>query len=125
MAWVYGIAGIGKTTLLARFRQECDRRGARVVALDCQTIEPTESGFAAALAAAAGQSASPIDDLLASLTCERPVIVTIDTYEVFRIADPWLRHSLVPRWARTSGLSSGDENLRRWSGRPNGPASAG
>jgi AAA ATPase domain len=97
MAWVYGIAGIGKTTLLARFRQECDRRGARVVALDCQTIEPTESGFVAALAAAAGRSASPIDDLLASLTCERLVIVTIDTYEVFRIADPWLRHSLVPR----------------------------
>ena len=45
VAWVYGIAGIGKTTLLARFRDECQQRGVQVVALDCQAIEPTEGGF--------------------------------------------------------------------------------
>jgi hypothetical protein len=105
LAWVYGIAGIGKTTLLARFGQECAQRGARVLALNCQAIEPTESGFVGALAAAAGQAAaSPIDDLLASLMSERLVIVTVDTYEVFRIADPWLRHSFVPRLSPNARL---------------------
>ena len=95
VAWVYGIAGIGKTTLLERFRDECVQRGVRVVALDCQAIEPTPGGFVAALAAASGQpSAATIDDALASFECDERVAITIDTYEVFRIADPWLRHEL-------------------------------
>src|ERR1700729_2184793 len=47
VAAVHGIAGIGKSALLAAF-------GAVVVSLDCGGIEPTERGFLAALGRAIG-----------------------------------------------------------------------
>ena len=41
---VHGIAGIGKSALLAAFAEDARARGAAVVILDCATIEPTERG---------------------------------------------------------------------------------
>ena len=49
VCFVYGLAGIGKSSLLARFGVICEERGARVVAIDCRSIEPTEQGFLDAL----------------------------------------------------------------------------
>src|SRR5690242_911669 len=51
---VHGIAGIGKSALLAAFSQDARDRGAAVVSLDCSSIEPTERGFFAALGRAIG-----------------------------------------------------------------------
>lgn len=92
VCFVYGMAGIGKSSLLARFGQECGQRGVEVVTLDCRSVEPTEQGFLDGLGTA-------IDRLLpAGSTADRsPVLLLIDTYEVFRIADPWLRQQLLPR----------------------------
>src|SRR5919106_1029826 len=73
IAFVHGIAGIGKTALLNAFTLEAEERGARVLALDCRTIEPTERGF------------------LQALGDRRPDVVTLDNYEVFRLLDTWLR----------------------------------
>src|SRR6478736_7768054 len=50
VCFVYGIAGIGKSSLLARFGEECERLGVGVVAVDCRSIEPTELGFVGGLA---------------------------------------------------------------------------
>jgi len=85
VCFVYGIAGIGKSTLLARFGEECEDRGVDVFSVDCRSIEPTPEGLLGALGLLNG--ASQVD----------AAVVVIDNYEVFRIADPWLRHELLPR----------------------------
>src|SRR5205809_75034 len=83
VAFVYGVAGIGKSALLNAFASSVRRSGAQVWRIDCAAIDPTESSFRAALDAAGCQPGSA-------------GVVLVDTYEMFRIADPWLRHELVP-----------------------------
>src|ERR1700751_2565688 len=51
---VHGIAGIGRSALLAAFAGAGRAGGAVVVSLDCGGIEPTERGFLAALGRAIG-----------------------------------------------------------------------
>ncbi len=83
VAFVYGVAGIGKSALLNAFASGVRGSGTQVWRIDCAAIDPTESSFRAALAAAGWQPGSA-------------GVVLVDTYEMFRIADPWLRHELVP-----------------------------
>ncbi|MGH3479112.1 MAG: AAA family ATPase, partial [Nocardioidaceae bacterium] len=83
VAFVYGVAGIGKSALLNAFANGLRELGTHVWRIDCAAIDPTESSFRAALDAAGWQPGSA-------------GVVLVDTYEVFRIADPWLRHELVP-----------------------------
>ena len=52
VCFVYGIVGMGKSSLLARFGEECERLGVGVVTVDCRSIEPTERGFLGGLASA-------------------------------------------------------------------------
>ncbi len=88
VCFVYGLAGIGKSSLLAQFRVTCEERGARVVTIDCRSIEPTEQGFLDAL-----RRADPLWD---GRDSDHSTVLLVDTYEVFRIADPWLRTELLP-----------------------------
>jgi hypothetical protein len=93
---VYGIAGVGKSSLLHAFMLQARRRGAAVVRLDCRGIEPTEMGFLHELGAAIGSDASTgaIAERLSGLSdC---VVLALDTYEVFRLLDTWLRQVFVP-----------------------------
>ena len=83
VAFVYGVAGIGKSALLNAFASGVRGSGTQVWRIDCAAIDPTESSFRAALDAAGWQPGSR-------------GVVLVDTYEMFRIADPWLRHELVP-----------------------------
>src|SRR5690349_19341598 len=83
VAFVYGVAGIGKSALLNAFASRVQGCGAQVWRIDCAAIDPTESSFRAALDAAGWQPGSA-------------GVVLVDAYEMFRIADPWLRHVLVP-----------------------------
>jgi len=83
LCFVYGVAGIGKSALLDAFASWCQDAGQRVWRVDCATIDPTEAGFRSALDRAGW--APGVGG-----------VVLVDTYEVFRIADPWLRHELVP-----------------------------
>jgi hypothetical protein len=97
VCFVYGFAGIGKSSLLSRFASECELRGVGVTRVDCRSIEPTELGFYGGLATALGASpdhATPAEVL--TLARRRLSVVIIDTYERFRLADPWLRHELLP-----------------------------
>ena len=96
VCFVYGIAGIGKSTLLARFHEQCVDEGVPVAQVDCRTIEPTPASCIAALRAA---GVSLLDADAAGTSADTTAcsgVVLIDTYEVFRIADPWLRHELLP-----------------------------
>lgn len=83
VCFVYGIAGIGKSTLLDAFRAAAQDRAVAVWPIDCATIDPTDVGFRRALDEAGWSDG------------DNGVIV-VDTYEVFRIADPWLRRELLP-----------------------------
>src|ERR1700741_4338624 len=59
---VHGIAGIGKSALLAAFAEDARARGAVVVNLDCGGIEPTQRGFLAALDRAIGVLGAELAD---------------------------------------------------------------
>jgi hypothetical protein len=83
VAFVYGVAGIGKSALLNAFASGVRESGTQVWRIDCSAIDPTESSFRAALDAAGWRAGSA-------------GIVLVDNYEMFRITDPWLRHELVP-----------------------------
>jgi hypothetical protein len=94
---VHGLAGVGKSALLAAFTADARGRGACVVPLDCRTVEPTGPGFLAALASATGRAVGSVTDaadVLGGLGGR--VVLTLDTYEVFRLLDTWLRHDLIP-----------------------------
>lgn len=94
---VHGIGGVGKSTLLEAFSQRARARGTVVVRLDCRTIEPTERGFLAELGAAIGANlhdATGGADRLSALG-ER-VVLALDTYELLRLLDTWLRQVFVP-----------------------------
>lgn len=83
VCFVYGVAGIGKSALIDTFESECRAVGRPVWRVDCAAIDPTEAGFRSALERAGWEPATG-------------GVVLVDTYEMFRIADPWLRHELVP-----------------------------
>ena len=55
VAFVYGVAGIGKSALLNAFASELRGSRTQVWRIDCAAIDPTESSFRAALDAAGWQ----------------------------------------------------------------------
>lgn len=94
---VYGIGGIGKSTLLNVFADEARRRNAVVLKFDCREIEPSERGFLRELSAGMGaevqtpaEAASRLERLGAR------VVIALDTYEVLRLLDTWLRRVFAP-----------------------------
>jgi putative protein kinase ArgK-like GTPase of G3E family len=54
VAYIHGIAGIGKSSLLDELVARLRASGGTVLALDCHTIEPTERGLLLAAGAALG-----------------------------------------------------------------------
>lgn len=94
---LYGIAGIGKSRLLDVFATQARAAGATLLKLDCRTMEPTPAGFFRELGAAIGSPADNLDEASRRLGDLGPeVILVLDTYEVYRLMDTWLRQTLVP-----------------------------
>ena len=94
---VHGIAGIGKSALLARFTTIARARGATVILLDCRHVEPTEQGVLGALAEAIGDTGSRAGDIADRLgELGGAVVLAFDTFEVFRLLDTWLRQVFIP-----------------------------
>lgn len=110
VCFVYGIPGIGKSSLLSAFAEACRDMDVAVFAVDCASIDPTEDGFRRGLAAAGWTDAA------AAKAADRAVIL-IDTYERFRIADPWLRHGLLPSLPPTARVlvAGRDAPMLEWS----------
>lgn len=97
VVFVHGIAGIGKSSLLEAFSAEARGRGATVVRLDCRSIEPTERGFIQELGSAIGSEAGTADETTERLgRLGQRVILVLDTYELFRLMDAWLRLAFIP-----------------------------
>lgn len=94
---IHGMAGIGKSALLAVFAKRARQAGAAVVLLDCRTIEPTPAGFLRSLGGAIGGRIGNEEEAASGLgELGDLVILALDTYELFRLGDSWLRKDLVP-----------------------------
>jgi len=97
VTYVHGIGGIGKSSLLDAFKRRARTYGATVISLDGRMIEPTPRGFLLELGTAIGLDAVPPNlaaDRLGSLG--QRVVLTIDTYELMRLVDTWLRQDFFP-----------------------------
>jgi hypothetical protein len=97
VTYLHGIGGIGNSSLLDEFNRRAREQGAAVVSLDGRMVEPTPRGFLQELGMAIGlDAATPAvgADRLGSLS-ER-VVLTIDTYELLRLMDTWLRQNFLP-----------------------------
>ena len=97
VVFVHGIAGIGKTALVEAFGVEARATGATVLRLDCRSIEPTERGLLAALEAKTGGDLATAEAAGTRLTeLGERVVLVLDTYELFRLLDPWLQQAFLP-----------------------------
>jgi len=68
------------------------------VSLDSRLIEPTERGFVQELAGAIQSDEVTVGAVTDGLgTLGERVVLTLDTYEVFRLMDTWLRQVFVPQ----------------------------
>lgn len=94
---IHGIAGVGKSALLEAFTAQARGRGAVVARLDCREIEPTGPGFLTGLRRAIGGRPATVSEAARRLgRLGERVILAVDTYEVFRLADSWFRQVFVP-----------------------------
>ncbi len=97
VVFVHGIAGIGKSALVEAFGVEARAAGATVLRLDCRSIEPTERGFLAALEGKTGGELTTAEAAATRLgKLGERVVLVLDTYELARLLDPWLRQAFVP-----------------------------
>lgn len=94
---LHGIAGVGKSRLLCAFAEQARAEGASVIQLDCRAVEPTQSGLLNELGMASGGATGSAEETASRLgRVGSRVIVTLDTYEVFRLMDTWLRQVFLP-----------------------------
>ncbi|HET8627153.1 MAG TPA: winged helix-turn-helix domain-containing protein, partial [Thermomicrobiales bacterium] len=94
---VHGIPGIGKSSLLDAFAAAARERGAAVVRVDCRMVEPTSRAFLRALGAEVDGEIATADAAADGLgRLGERVVLILDTYEVFRLLDTWLRQVFVP-----------------------------
>jgi hypothetical protein len=97
VVFVHCIAGVGKSTLLEAFSGEARGLGATVVRIDCRSIEPTERGFLDGLGGAVGAAPTSAEEAADRLAQLGPrVVLVLDTYEVLRLLDSWVRQLLAP-----------------------------
>jgi Transcriptional regulatory protein, C terminal/AAA ATPase domain len=95
--YVHGVAGIGKSSLLEVFAARVRSRGGRVVRIDCRTVEPTVHGFLTELSDALGEPLLSVEEAVERLSSfDEMVVIAMDTYEVFRLMDTWVRQVFVP-----------------------------
>jgi hypothetical protein len=96
-AHVHGVTGIGKSSLLAAFAAGASGCGARLVRIDCRTVEPTAQGFLLELSTALGEPLSTVAEAAQRLSSfGETVVIALDTYEVFYLLDTWIRQVFVP-----------------------------
>ena len=97
VVFVYGIGGIGKSSLLDMFATQAQDTGDTVIKLDCRMIRPSELGFLQELQGMTGSASANLEDVTSELSRMGPrVILAMDTYEVFRMMDTWVRQTFIP-----------------------------
>jgi hypothetical protein len=97
VAFIHGIGGVGKSSLVETFTVEARSRGAVVLRIDSGSIEPTPRGFLAAISDAIGGDLNTAEDAAVRLAgLGDRVILVLDRYEVLRPIDLWLQQTFIP-----------------------------
>jgi hypothetical protein len=115
--FVHGLAGVGKSTLLAAFAADAREHGAAVVSLDGRAIEPTERGFLDVLAARLGCEPGSLPQVVAALGAQaNRTVLAADHYEALALLDDWIRQVLLPSIPATCRLvlAGRDEPVSAW-----------
>ena len=118
VVFISGPGGVGKTTLLREFMYSARSAGIGSMFIDARNIEPSPLSFLAATAEIAGVEPSMLTDHLASID-ERHILF-IDTYELIRPLDSWLRRSFLPNLSSKVVIvvAGRDEPSLQWRSRP-------
>jgi hypothetical protein len=103
VVWLCGPAGAGKSALLADFSSEAESGDAALCKIDCRTVEPTVAGLLGALEGLLGHSLESLEQAADAISARATrVIVAFENYEVFRLADSWLRRDFIPALSDTA-----------------------
>jgi len=92
---LHGPGGVGKTTLLTEFARVAEEVGRTVVRLDGRNIEPSATGFVAALSQAIG--ADQVDLPAVMGRWPAGAVLLVDTFELLAPLDDWLRQTFLPQ----------------------------
>jgi hypothetical protein len=88
--YVCGRSGVGKSSLLNAFAQQCVAAGRPALTVDARNIQPTPNGFLSAL-----RDLTDSNQPLAALSsCS---VLMIDSYEQLAPLDSWLRNQFLPQ----------------------------
>jgi hypothetical protein len=97
VTYLSGIAGVGKSTLLANFADKARDAGAMVLHMDCRLIEPTERGFLTELGHQTESEVETLEDAVEVLgRPDQTIVLGLDHYETFFLMDTWLRQEFLP-----------------------------
>jgi hypothetical protein len=88
--YICGQSGVGKSTLLNMFAQQCAAADRPALLLDGRNIQPTPNGFLSALGDLTGAE-QPIAAL------PNRTVLLIDSYEQLAPLDSWLRNQFLPQ----------------------------
>jgi DNA-binding response OmpR family regulator len=100
VAYVHGLAGVGKTTLLHAFASEARASGLQTVEIDGHVTYPTQGAFLSSVKQGVRPLVSPgdepptLDEAVGSLGA--PTLLIIDTFEMLAPLDDWVCRELIP-----------------------------
>jgi ATP/maltotriose-dependent transcriptional regulator MalT len=108
VAYIHGLAGVGKTTLPHAFAADAGEAGATVVELDGHVVAATQREFLAALGGSSVEEA-------AKALGERVVLI-VDTFELLGMLDYWLCRVMFPALPSNVRVVLGGRNapFDRW-----------
>jgi hypothetical protein len=91
VAYIHGLAGVGKSTLTHAFAAEAREAGAVVLELDGHVVRATQGEFLAAL------GGSTVEEAAAAVGARgERVVLIIDTFELLAMLDHWLCRTMIP-----------------------------
>jgi len=110
LLYIWGPAGIGKTTLMAELASDCDRRGIPALRIDARTVTPSAQGFLGALRLASPLHNAP-DPWDAFRALPGRHVLFIDAFERLAPLVTWLRGEFLPQLEDTLVVLAGSEPL--------------
>ena len=94
IAYVHGLAGVGKTTLLHAFAADARAAGAVTIELDGHVTYPTQR---AVLSSLVSSQEPRLEDAVAAVGARgEKVVLIVDTFELLHMIDHWFCRKLVP-----------------------------